>query len=117
MSDPRLYEDSRPPFYFMGGINIAPTTSSATAALVGSGRSILVTNYGSVAIFVEQGASTVTATTASQCVLPGDAVLLSRLMIDDATQPAGASKRLATHIAHITAADTGSGQISTGNGE
>ncbi len=86
-----------------GGASLACTASTDRVALAGNGEQALIANPGSVAVYVEFGSSTVVATTASLCVLPGTQILL--------TIPENS-----THIAGITSSGASTIQISTGWG-
>lgn len=65
------------PFKPSGGASLACTGSTGSVALAGTGEQVLVTNAGSAAVYIEMGASAVTATTAGLPVLPGTQVLLT----------------------------------------
>lgn len=92
-------------FEYAGGASLAVTTTTGRVALAGGGKQMLVTNPGSVQVYVEPGSSTVSATVASQCILPGTQVLMSIANIDTVT-----------HVAAITATGAATIQISTGYG-
>lgn len=94
------------PFQPAGGANLSVSSSSGRVAMVGGGPEAVVTNYGSVAAFVEFGTVAVVATTASTCVLPGTSVVFSIPGSLDSN----------TYIAGITASGTTSIQVSTGQG-
>lgn len=82
------------PFKPSGGASLACTGSTGSVALAGTGEQVLVTNAGSAAVYIEMGASAVTATTAGLPVLPGTQVLL--------TIPESSAGTRATHLAGIT---------------
>ena len=96
------------PFEPSGGITIAVTSTTGSAALAGTGEQALVTNLGTVPLFVEFGTSAVTATTASLCVLPQSQVLV--------TLPETSAGVRATHAAVISTSLATTSQISTGWG-
>jgi hypothetical protein len=89
------------------GVSLALTTTSGTSSRTElpaiDGFQVLITNYGSVACHLRFGSSSVVATTACVCILPG---IPYTLTIDDD----------ATHVAGITASGTTDVQICRGNG-
>ena len=87
-------------FRYKASATVAPGTTSATAAL-GEGNLVLMTNVGTVNVFVLMGQDAATATANSLAIAPGTSVVLMR----DAAQ---------NLVAHITAAGTGSLNIATG---
>lgn len=87
------------------GVSLALTTTSGTTsrtALVGEGVQVLITNKGQFAAHIAFGDSTVVATTAWTCILPGIPYTL--------TLPP-----LATHVAGVADSDT-TVQITRGYG-
>ena len=85
------------------GITVAPTSSSASSTLGRGSKSLVLTNLGSVTVYVRVGETAATATTADYPVLPGTQVSISKNQ-DSAV------------IAYITAASTGSLHIMAGEG-
>lgn len=65
------------PAYTQGVTLTATTTSSRSACGQGS-MSLVVSNLGTVAVYVRVGTSTVTATAADYVVLPGQQVSLTK---------------------------------------
>ena len=96
-------------FQSTGGVSLSVSGASARVALSGDGVNARVANPNSFAVYVAFGDSSVTATTASTCILPGTAEVLNRLTT---AQPASNY----TYIAGITGGSSGTIQISTGNG-
>ena len=85
------------------GITVAPTNSSASSTLGRGSKSLVLTNLGSVTVYVRVGETAATATTADYPVLSGTQVSISKNQ-DSAV------------IAYITAASTGSLHIMAGEG-
>lgn len=98
------------PFQFEpsnGGLGIAftVTTTSQSAALVGSGFTLMVTNDGPVRAHLALGGSNVTATTAYMVLLPGTSQCFTIKPDDNIT-----------YAAVITSAGETFVQITRGNG-
>jgi hypothetical protein len=85
------------------GVTVSPGTSTAAAETGKGSKSICLTNTGSVAVYVRTGDSSVEATVADYIVLPSAQVTISKAQDH-------------THVAHITAADTGTLNIIPGEG-
>ena len=96
------------PFKPSGGVSLACTSTTGSTALSGTGDQVLVTNTGLVPVHVAFGAAAITATTASQAILPMSQVLL--------TLPEVSSGVPATYVAGITASGSATIQVSTGLG-
>lgn len=94
------------PKYGSGVLVASVTSTSASSSLrsrdEGNGQ-IVVTNLGSVTIYVRAGDSSVTATTADYPVLPLTQVVLSLKTAD-------------TYIAYVTASSSSSAHIILGDG-
>jgi hypothetical protein len=105
MSTPYAFEPT-------GGIRVNCTTTSTSGAYMeGEGEQALVTNWGSVTAFVQFGETGVTATTASQAILPNSQALFTIPEVMGASD-----NRRYTHIAGITDTGATSLQISRGRG-
>lgn len=88
------------------GQTVSPTTTTATVTLRASNKQddiVVLTNIGTLPVYVRTGVSGVVATTADYPVLQGSQVALT--MDKDHT-----------HIATITASGTGSLHVITGEG-
>lgn len=88
---------------YASGATVAPSTSSGSSEKGKGNQSILLTNLGSVVVYVRVGDSTVTATTADYPVLANSQVSISKGSND-------------SHVAYITASGTGSLHIMAGEG-
>lgn len=87
-------------------VNAAVTTASAALALTEGGHTVLVTNVGSLAIFIKFGNSSVAAALATSTpVLPNTAQTFDRGILEDAT-----------HMAHISTATGNTVYVTTGEG-
>lgn len=86
------------------GVTVAPTTTTASSSIGDPGATACITNLGTNTVYVRLGESGVVATTADYPVYPGNQVMLAK-QVDD------------THVAYITAGDTGSLHIMSGDGE
>lgn len=88
-----------------GTATLSATATTGSAALVGNGPNLLVTNAGTATVFVELGVSGVTATVAAGLpILSGMCMALGR-------------PPRATHIAGITASGTATVYVTTGDGD
>jgi hypothetical protein len=103
------------PFEPLSGVGMAVSATSSVVALPNAnfGSTMVVTNYGSAAAFVEfSGTSaSLAATTASMCILPNAAYTLTRPGVaspEDTTR--------AQWVAVITSTGTTNLQIETGFG-
>lgn len=97
------------PFQIAGSISLPCTTVSATAVLSGGGDQVVVTNWGSVVAFVQFSGPPTAATTASQAVLPGTQILMTRPKVPGSDSYTGT-------VSGITSTGTTTLQISTGWG-
>lgn len=80
------------------GINLAATSSSSRAALLGSGFIICVSNEGDVGAFLALGDSSVTATTNHQYLQPGTTQVFALSEITGATHAAVITRSGSTNI-------------------
>lgn len=87
---------------FDGSI-VAPGTTTANTSLGTGSKTLVLTNLGTVTVYVKTGASTIEATTAGYAVLPLTSISISK-------------PDTHTHIAYITASGTGSLHIISGEG-
>lgn len=85
------------------GITVAPTNTSASSTLGRGSKSLVLTNLGSVTVYVRVGEMSATATVADYPVLSGTQVSISKPQ-DGAV------------VAYITASGTGSLHIMAGEG-
>jgi hypothetical protein len=85
------------------GITVAPTGTSASSTIGVGSKSLVLTNLGSLTIYVRVGTGSTTATTADYPVLAATQVTVSKAQ-DQNT------------VAYITASGTGSIHIMAGEG-